>query len=741
MKYLIALLFCFTLAAQQTVNNFTVKTNLTVGGSINGVSSNLLSKISSGSFAAGSIFPLPQGVVNYWAIGDSQTYGAYATPQAYADYDPSTGIYRLFQDLRYPNIIASKFGLNLSNQAVSGQAFSYLPTNPINGLSQMRVLGVNNSGLVTCALGYNDGYSYQFGQEAELSQAFRRAANAIIGRALAYTYTTPNGTKYGNTPDTSFSTTSSTIVDDGNAGKSPFPVTYNDSSTITRLILSGSQTVTFSATNPIVWVSLTSSPGRVDLYSGTNMIDSVYSTGSYGYNLPVALIGHGLSGTFTVKNITGSSNSVYAVGGIADSSAAQNKYVVMCAPTVLNGNPVKSRLVSIGRSIRSAVSDWQSYQVYFADFASKVPSTSTPADDVNHPDPSGNRIMANAIINAIKPDVSVDAGSPPVSFSDYGFSVYGDKSLSNQYVTNTAAHLFTSSDKSYIKSYNYGGSSYKPLMLDARYVSSSRGPLSAQGQVSSLSDYPTGNSASFMISGGSAYYDNLYSDGVSYNFIPLTIRSKYSVFSEGPIQVTSIYSSPTNLASGNSVVISNAGITSYIESVNVSGSTKTYNTLELYGKSVNIGVGSGGLTVQGNFSSVSQYPSGNFTSLAMSGGTGYLDSLNNTAGTTSFLPLVIRSSSASFESPVQLTQLGHGFKVKEGSNAKMGTATLTAGSATVSTTAVAVNSRIYLTSNIDGGTPGWLRVSARTAGTSFTITSSSATDTSTVAWIIFDPAP
>ena len=32
MKYLIALLFCFTLAAQQTVNNFTVKTNLTAQG-------------------------------------------------------------------------------------------------------------------------------------------------------------------------------------------------------------------------------------------------------------------------------------------------------------------------------------------------------------------------------------------------------------------------------------------------------------------------------------------------------------------------------------------------------------------------------------------------------------------------------------------------------------------------------------------------------------------------------------
>ena len=84
---------------------------------------------------------------------------------------------------------------------------------------------------------------------------------------------------------------------------------------------------------------------------------------------------------------------------------------------------------------------------------------------------------------------------------------------------------------------------------------------------------------------------------------------------------------------------------------------------------------------------------------------------------------------------------GKGFQVKEGSNCKQGTATLVGGSAVVSNTSVTATSRIFLTSNADGGTPGWLRVSARTAGTSFTITSSSGTDTSTVAYEIFEPAP
>jgi hypothetical protein len=83
---------------------------------------------------------------------------------------------------------------------------------------------------------------------------------------------------------------------------------------------------------------------------------------------------------------------------------------------------------------------------------------------------------------------------------------------------------------------------------------------------------------------------------------------------------------------------------------------------------------------------------------------------------------------------------GFGFRVTEGSNAKMGTAVLVGGTVTVSNTSVTGTSRIFLTSNTDGGTPGWLRVSGRVIGTSFTITSSSGTDTSTVAYIIFEPS-
>lgn len=88
---------------------------------------------------------------------------------------------------------------------------------------------------------------------------------------------------------------------------------------------------------------------------------------------------------------------------------------------------------------------------------------------------------------------------------------------------------------------------------------------------------------------------------------------------------------------------------------------------------------------------------------------------------------------------LDIATAGRGLRVAEGANAKQGTAVLAAGTAVVATTAVTANSRIFLTAQTTGAGPGALRVSARTAGTSFTITSTNAADTSTVAWEIFEP--
>ena len=95
-------------------------------------------------------------------------------------------------------------------------------------------------------------------------------------------------------------------------------------------------------------------------------------------------------------------------------------------------------------------------------------------------------------------------------------------------------------------------------------------------------------------------------------------------------------------------------------------------------------------------------------------------------------PLQIKGGS------VDVFTVGDGLQVAEGSNAKQGVATLAAGTVVVPNTSVTATSRILLTPQ-DNNTAGALRVSARTAGTSFTILSSNAADTGVVAYQIFEP--
>lgn len=89
---------------------------------------------------------------------------------------------------------------------------------------------------------------------------------------------------------------------------------------------------------------------------------------------------------------------------------------------------------------------------------------------------------------------------------------------------------------------------------------------------------------------------------------------------------------------------------------------------------------------------------------------------------------------------IKVGTAGNTLYIKEGTNAKMGTATLVAGAVTINTTAVTASSRILLTGQNSSGTAGNLTVSSVTAGTSFTITSTSNTDTRLVAWLLIEPA-
>lgn len=114
---------------------------------------------------------------------------------------------------------------------------------------------------------------------------------------------------------------------------------------------------------------------------------------------------------------------------------------------------------------------------------------------------------------------------------------------------------------------------------------------------------------------------------------------------------------------------------------------------------------------------------------------------NWNSGTPNLYAFWVQQGASAFDGDVKLNTAGNGLYIKEGTNATSGLATLVGGTLVVSTTKVTANSRIQLTGQ--GGTItnlGSYSVTARTAGTSFTISSSNVLDTNTVAWVIVEPA-
>lgn len=85
------------------------------------------------------------------------------------------------------------------------------------------------------------------------------------------------------------------------------------------------------------------------------------------------------------------------------------------------------------------------------------------------------------------------------------------------------------------------------------------------------------------------------------------------------------------------------------------------------------------------------------------------------------------------------SRFSDGLRIDEGSNKSMGVATLVGGTVTVNNTTVAANSRIFLSGQNTSGTAGELTISARIAGTSFTVASTSGTDTRQIAWWVISP--
>lgn len=81
---------------------------------------------------------------------------------------------------------------------------------------------------------------------------------------------------------------------------------------------------------------------------------------------------------------------------------------------------------------------------------------------------------------------------------------------------------------------------------------------------------------------------------------------------------------------------------------------------------------------------------------------------------------------------------GKGFRVKEGTNARMGSSTLSSGSVTVSNSSITETTRIFISQ--EGSSTGAVRISSRTAETGFTITSDNSSSNNIVQWLLVEPS-
>jgi hypothetical protein len=94
------------------------------------------------------------------------------------------------------------------------------------------------------------------------------------------------------------------------------------------------------------------------------------------------------------------------------------------------------------------------------------------------------------------------------------------------------------------------------------------------------------------------------------------------------------------------------------------------------------------------------------------------------------------------DSDVIIGLAGKGLRIKEGTNARMGTATLAAGTVTVANTSITANTRIILGVKTPGTAAncGALFVTTVTLATSFIVKSTNASDTSVISYVLFEAA-
>jgi hypothetical protein len=698
-----------------------------------------------------------------YTFGDSQTYGANVTVTNY------TSGSRLLPEFRWTDKLATWAGVSLTNAGVSGSGFFYSTGSSAAKATPLNLMGsslpASWSGVVSVMIGYNSSGAIS---SASWDPFLMPIYMAQLSRPLLDGWiATEDGLSNTGSEWATWST-DATENTETEPAYNPFPVGSPGTDNRVSLVLSGSKFATLTLTNAVsagVYFEADNQGGVVNVYVNGYPRGSINmaSQGSASVYMPGCVWIEGLTGNSTIgiTNASGT-NRLLAVGYV--NAVSTTRRVVGMSPVNFDDDSTgrtSGMLRQLGYAMAGAAYELRRHPVFVADTFSAVSPTGDrdSATDLFHPNPSGAHKIYEAVIRAQRMTSQgsfgadwVNAAAPPNpkfkgSVGSIGRGTTGNNSAtfdldagalgfgSMRWMTNgsrTYAFVNDGANGTFALNRYIANAAQTPVwLLSGDGTSTMYYGLTNRSGVLEVG-YPGVGSALVRTYGIAPFFDAQPDSGASGGFRIRSDAGDRLWALQGDSSGVALNRYVSNVAQSPVWVSDSSG------NMSISGSTTNLGWLRVGRDStanslIEVNAPAASLREVRFLSAGSSRWRVGANSTAESGsnaGSDFQIVAGNDAGSTLSIPFLITRSTG---------QLNLGSGSTALTRIKHGTATLSAGSAVVSDASVTANSRVLLTSQVDGGTPGWLRVSARTSSTSFTITSSSATDTSTVAWVIIEP--
>lgn len=594
------------------------------------------------------------GSSNLYTIGDSHTVGQVNIPGV-SNWVESGFIKPGY---RYPNILAGRWGLNLSNLAVSGSAISQ--GNPgttgvelSSSLWQASQMGPRWSGVATVMHGYNDGYLWQ--DSASVLGWFESAQAATIATLFATNWAGPGGTNWDGVAVSGWSNTG-TILDEGGstAGKALFPPAggLGGNRTSVRLLTGNAWTASLSGRVGLVlerWMD----GGVVAIFTnGVVMAQRVLDTRGNGYastsrRLPVLhLLDLPTATTVSVSGLSGT-NLMLGVVWVGNPDDVANRRVVLSSSTPLGDTAIRSdgMIAGIGLAGFRAASTWKEWPLWVAAAGASIdPRSDVYSTDKSHPGPSGHRKLVEGFEQATRPahDAALSAlGQIEVPYvRSYGaVQAFGGGAVGQDYSRPAASLSFAGGYGAFLDSMGGGLGVLSNLYLRGYNVAVQYGGLSVINS-STLGAVPKVPALHLSFAGGEGYLDG-YDYGASV-WKPINYRSLSHRFNNGALSVLGATLSTNDMPQVPGLHLSYIGDQAYFDAYNHSnGSFKVSNY-----RAKSHRFASGGVSVTGAYSSTNDAPQVGAAHLGFADGNAYLDAIDY--GSNNWMHFNYRSKSHRF---------------------------------------------------------------------------------------------